>query len=222
MNTKRMGEDFINQDRRDIILAGIREARGIARELDERAAAIPENLMGPDGPMKADANRYKEIIRNRAAFERQVVATEARLGNPGPMWPALTQAEQNGLENYIAIVDQQGAILDKYFPSRTSTDAQKIGLLAVGIGALFSPLLWESEGSWSLHVPFKEWKPSQPTRRFGPEARPGMEFQRTPRRFGREATPARTPWGREQAETPSSTFRSPQHGTLSVFRKPTA
>jgi hypothetical protein len=217
-----MGEDFINQDRRDVILEGIREARGIASELDARASAIPPELMGPAGPMKADANRYMELVRNRAVLERQVSALESRLGSAGPMWPALTEAERKGLENYIAVVDNQAAILDRYFPTRTSTDAQKIGLLAVGIGALFSPLLWESEGSWSFRVPFREWKPAQPVqRRFGGEERRGMEFQRIPGRSGPEATPART-WGREQAATPATTFRGPQHGTFSVFRKPTA
>lgn len=223
MIQRRMGEDFINQDRRDIILESIREARGIAADLDARAAAIPPELMGPAGPMKADANRYVELVRNRAVLERTVAALESRLGSAGPMWPALTEAEQRGLENYIAVVDNQAAILDKYFPTRTSTDAQKIGLLAVGIGALFSPLLWESEGTWSIRVPLEEFKPSQTAqRRFGPEARQGMEFQRIPGRFGPEATPARTPWGREQAATPATTFRGPQHGSFSVFRKPTA
>lgn len=223
MIQRRMGEDFINQDRRDVILEAIRDARGIASDLDARAAAIPPELMGPAGPMKADANRYVELIRNRAVLERTVAALESRLASAGPMWPALTEAEQRGLENYIAVVDNQAAILDRYFPTRASTDAQKIGLLAIGIGALFSPLLWESEGTWSLRIPSKEWRTAQPAqRRFGGEERRGTEFQRIPGRFGPEATPARTPWGREQAATPATTFRGPQHGTFSVFRKPTA
>lgn len=214
MNLRRMGEDYIDQDRRDAILEGIKEARAIAADLDERTAELSAEMKSASGPMGTDANKYRLTVQTRIQMEPQVAVVEQRLSSPGPMWTDLTAAEQKVLTDYVATVDAQAALLNKYFPTRVSKDAQKIALLAIGIGAIFSPLLWETGESWSMHVPGWPGRPSQ-----------AMVPQRSQERFDYESRrpswtpqmPAAAPAGAPTRMGPTS-FRSPSHGTYSVMR----
>lgn len=203
MLAKRLGQEYIDSDRRDTILGSIREIRGIASGLDERASAIPE-IGSPTGPLGADAQVYKDVLQKRARMEPLVLAVEQKLSGPGPVWN-IAPGDPKTILDYVAVVDQQAAILDKHVPTQASKDAQKLVLLAVGVVAIFAPLLWETGKGWAFPPVPESVKPT-----------PAQIIDRTYQESARAVQVPVRPG--EPVRTGPSTFRSPHHGTYSVRR----
>jgi hypothetical protein len=171
---RRLGEEFMDRDRKDGILSSIAEARDIATRLDERAAALPPWALSENGPMGADAAKYANALRLRKDREADVASIERRLSSGGPVWPTLTDPERKALSDWMGAIDTQAALLGKYYPTESQIDVMKIALLAVGFGSLFLPLLFTEAG---------------------PE-------ERAPLRFPSSAAPARAPFALQPPPSP--------------------
>lgn len=169
----------MDRDRKDGILSSIAEARDIATKLDERAAALPPWALSETGPMGADAAKYANALRLRKDRETDVASIERRLASGGPVWPMLTDPERKALSDWIGAIDTQAALLGKYYPTESQIDVMKIGLLAVGFGSLFLPLLLTEAG---------------------PE-------ERVPLRFPSAPVPARIPFAPQPQGTPFGPVR---------------
>lgn len=171
----RLGQEFMDLAHRDTILQGIAEARRIARELDARAAALPSWALTEQSPMKQDAAKYREAIRNRGIYAAQVAPVEQRLAGPGPAWPALSPAEEASIKNWISSVDSQAALLDRYYPTPESQDIMKAILLLAAAGILFAPVILTLGLKGPPRDPFLPSRiPERPAYRGSMFSRPGL------------------------------------------------
>lgn len=168
-----LGVDVLGQERRNEILRSIAAARGIAAEVDARIATLPAWALGPGSPLGQDRDRLVAAAEVRRSTQPVVAAVEARLAAPGPVWPGLTEAESQALQAWIGAISDQGDALDRYFMTRTEKDVMLVALLALGVGALFAPLLWtRDENGRRPRLSPPRPMPTTPPSRFAPVRRP--------------------------------------------------
>lgn len=146
MSRYRIGvSDVLDQEGRDEILKAIADARVVARDVDQRLAALPAWAVAPDSPLGADVDRLTNAARARRENELAVMQIEARLSARGPVWASLSAGERAALDAWIGAIATQNDVLGKYMPTEAERNFRKVVLGLVGMGALFAPLLWTED-----------------------------------------------------------------------------
>jgi len=145
MNARRLGQNVLDRERRDDILKSIAEARAIAGEVDERVAALPAWAKAPGSPLGEDLQKLLDAGEQRKRVEPVVTRIEQRLSTGGPLWTVLTGEEKAAFDQWIAALAMQDSVLVKHAPTEWEKDVRRMVLLALSVGAIFSPLLWTEE-----------------------------------------------------------------------------
>lgn len=149
--------EVLERDGRDAILKAIADARSVARDVDARLGALPPWALAPGSPLGEDLQRLTDAAQIRQVSEVIITQLERRLSGPGPIWNILSADERKAFDAWIGAISVQNDILGKLMPSETEKDIQKVALFVIGLGALFSPLLWTEDAE-------PERKPIRPIR----------------------------------------------------------
>lgn len=160
--------DVLDRDNRDAILKAIADARSVARDVDARLGALPPWVLAPGSPLGEDLKRLTDAAQIRRVNEVFIAHLERRLSAPGPIWPILSADEKKAFDAWIGAISAQNDILGKLMPSDTEKDIQKVALFVIGMGALFSPLLWTEDAEPGR----KPIGPIRPPSWFAPNGRP--------------------------------------------------
>lgn len=160
--------DVLDRDSRDAVLKAIADARSVARDVDARLGALPPWALAPGSPLGEDLKRLTDASQIRQVNEVFVAQLERRLSGPGPIWTLLSVDEKKAFDAWIGAISVQNDILGKLMPSETEKDIQKVVLFVLGLGALFSPLLWTEDAEPER----KPIGPIRPPSWFAPNGRP--------------------------------------------------
>jgi hypothetical protein len=146
----RLGEtpDPVTQDVRNQILRDIQYGRDLKAKADGRVAIIP---IGRTTPFSEDQARFEAAGTAYAQTEAGVRALENRLtSTSGPYWMDLTQAEKDNLALWLEAAKELDAVTYRHYPTSVETDVKKVVLLVIGVGAIFSPLIFSKSADVGL------------------------------------------------------------------------
>lgn len=131
----------INQDLRDQLLRDIQYGRELQAATNKRVATIPAGR--PTPPFNSDQAAYDAALKGFQQSDPAVTALEKRLTEmPGPYWKDLTAQERDAMALWTESLKQMDTVSKSHYPTSLEMDIKKAILLAIGVGALFGPLLF--------------------------------------------------------------------------------
>lgn len=144
--------------RRQEILTQISTGQDKVQAINSQLSAIPPAMTQPFEQDQADFDAAKRIYQSN---DPVVVAIQSRLNNdPGPKWKALSQQEEQALDDWTTAVDNMNSIMLSHFPTETHNDLRNFALLAIGLGAIALPLFLTEDKDVGL--PFRIGPPALP------------------------------------------------------------
>jgi hypothetical protein len=139
-----LGEDTIDAEARDRVLGRIAQGRENQVLITSKLGALPSWVTVP---FQDDQEAFNVAIKAFQEADPTVTALEHRLSSePGPVWRNLSPQEEAALTNWTKSADTMASLVERHYPSDITKDIKNIALLLIGVGAIFGPLLWTSDG----------------------------------------------------------------------------
>lgn len=139
----------MTRDRRDAILARIADGRQTAASVADRLAPVSQITQTPLG---ADQSAFNAANKTFQATDPIVTAVEKRLSPDASAWKDLSDQEQKALADWETSIATMSSVTSKYFPTAFERDWKTLLLAAIGLAAIFGPLLLSSAPITSIRL----------------------------------------------------------------------